>query len=392
MVKNWDKIQAQVYQYYVLDEISLTLVMKKMSKEHGFKASWVSSKQLLWLDSTDFITRERTYRKKLREWNFKRESAPRNHGTEAGPARKDHSDQFASALSTNIDQGYHGGIDNQLLSCQDMNFHDVNMDNGAHVEDFVLPSWNNAPMSPLRNNAPMSPFRDPMFERIIQEMREAPSDCSSRNILPPNEFCNKANDTLLHYVAARGYMSEVLIKILHFCSHHGYAVDCKDSVGNTALHIAVHHDRVENIVPLCAAGARVDISNSLGQLPIHVAVMTSKSPQLLEDLFARHKDGVKAPVEIPSPRAGQVALDLAVERVLNDLADYDCTPATRSILLEVLKRGEMLGDTTFLRAHAEKDQELFERAIMVVGNVWLGKKLRRIMIDVLSAVRKADRG
>jgi hypothetical protein len=345
---------------------------------------------LLWLNLTDFITRERTYRKKLREWNFKRESAPRNHGTDAGPASKEHSDQFASALSTNIDQGYHGGIDNQLLS--DMIFPDVGMDNGPHVNDFVSPSWNNAPISPLRNNAPMSPFRDPIFERILQEMHEAPSDCSSRNILPPNEFCNKADSTLLHYVAARGYMSEVLIKILHFCSHHGYAVDRKDSVGNTALHIAVHHDRVENIVPLCAAGARVDISNRLGELPIHVAVMTSKSPQLLEDLFVRHKNGVKARVDLPSPRAGQVALDLAVERVLNDLVDYDCTPATRSILLEVLKRGETLGDATFLRAHAEKDQELFERAIIVVGNVFLGKKLRRIMIDVLSAVRKADRG
>jgi hypothetical protein len=37
--KNWDKVQAQVYQYYFLEKMSLTLVMEKMSKEHSFEAA-----------------------------------------------------------------------------------------------------------------------------------------------------------------------------------------------------------------------------------------------------------------------------------------------------------------------------------------------------------------
>jgi hypothetical protein len=74
-VEDWDKVQAQVYQYYVQDKMSLALVKEKMSKEHSFDAS------------------ERAYRRKLMKWNFKQhESALGNHGTDAGPASKDHSD------------------------------------------------------------------------------------------------------------------------------------------------------------------------------------------------------------------------------------------------------------------------------------------------------------
>lgn len=265
-----------------------------------------------------------------------------------------------------------------------MSYFGVGMQHDPHANDFN----NNIPA--FGNNFTPT-FREETFARTLQQLHEAPSDCPPKDILMLSEFYNKADSTLLHYVAARGCISEILIQILRFCSHNGLAIDRKDSMGCTALQIAVYHDRVENVVQLRTAGAQLDISNRLGELPIHVAVMKSKKPQLLEDLLVRHKDGVKAHVGLPSSRAGQVALDLAVERVLLDLSNGDCTQATRSILGEVLKKGETLLDTTFLRVHAEKDQKLFQRAIAVVGNVFLGRKLRRIMIDVLSDVSKQDR-
>jgi len=37
--KDWDKIQGWVYQYYVIDKMSLLRVIKKISEEQDFKAS-----------------------------------------------------------------------------------------------------------------------------------------------------------------------------------------------------------------------------------------------------------------------------------------------------------------------------------------------------------------
>jgi len=37
--KDWDQIQARVYQYYVEDKMSLSRVMEKISEEHSFEAS-----------------------------------------------------------------------------------------------------------------------------------------------------------------------------------------------------------------------------------------------------------------------------------------------------------------------------------------------------------------
>lgn len=326
-----------------------------------------------------FVDRERTFRKKLREWKFKRVSATNNRGTDTGPANNN---RFASALSTDTVEIDHVGLDDTLMSYNDMGFFNDGMNYSPHAKDF-----NKAATCLGKKFSP--PPRDEIFEKTLQKLHEASSDCPSKDILTPGDFKNKGYSTLLHYVAARGRMSDALTDILVFCSRHGFCANKVDSTGYTALQIAVYYDRGENIEPLCAAGGRLDMHNPLGELPIHVAIMMSKNPQVLEKLFARHGGAARAPVITPSPRAGQVALDLAVERVLLDLSTsgtQDCTQATKSILLQVLKRGETLENTTYLRMHAGKDHDLFKRAIVVVGNVWIGGKLREIMLDVLSDV------
>lgn len=336
---------------------------------------------------TDPNRSERTFRKKLSEWGFKRERMSNNRNTDPATASTDRNARMVSTLPSGLIEFDRASQDHPLLFDPDMSFLDDSMNVDPQVNDFsnTIPAFGN-------NFTP--PLRDEIFERTLQRLHEAPSDCPSKDILVSSEFYNKANSTLLHYVAARGCMSEMLIRILRFCSHNGFAIDRKDSMGCTALQVAVYYDRVENVVHLRTAGAQVDISNRSGELPIHVAVMRSRNTQLIEDLLVRHKDGVKMRVEPPSPRAGQVAIDLAVERVLLDLAqvaDGGCTQATKSILSEVLKRGETLVNTTYLRVHAEKDKELFQQAIAVVSNVFLGRKLRRIMIDVLSDMNKQGR-
>ena len=231
--------------------------------------------------------------------------------------------------------------------------------------------------------------RDEKFDRILQEICEAPSGCLLRNLLCKEDICSNGS-TLPHYIAARGRLGTVLLEVMHFSTSHGYSIDTIDNDGFTALHIAVQYDRLENVNILLTAGAQFDILNPYGELPLHVAIISSKDPDLVEKLSLRYGNDMEMPILGSSKRAGQTALDLVIERALREVPRYGdaiFTPNIHRILSAILlKSTGDLESTEYLENHARINHTPLERATMAMGQLKpLGAQ--RLAITMCSAVR-----
>lgn len=172
--------------------------------------------------------------------------------------------------------------------------------------------------------------RDEKFDKILQEICEAPSSRLPEDLLCKEDI-RSSGSTLPHYVAARGRLEAVLLEVMVASTYHGYSVDTPDEAGFTALHIAVQYDRLENVKLLLTAGAQFNTPNNYGELPLHTAIMSSKEPGLVEELLFRHEDKMDIPIMGSSKRAGQTALDLVVERALREVTPPSDAVFTQSI-------------------------------------------------------------
>ena len=231
---------------------------------------------------------------------------------------------------------------------------------------------------------------DERFARMLQEMHEAPSDRLPKDLLADEKFSD-GSSTFLHYVAAKGRVDNVMKDVLDFCLLHRHRVDEASATCSAALHVAVQYDRFSNVMLLVDAGARTDlVDNAItpGELPLHVAIRTSKTPQLVAYLLKHNRQTATRRVQKPSEREGEVAVDLAIGRLLQDLADADRDHSSRistDILQEVLTslNGERaLKDTRHLLAHARRDSHLFLQAIAKVEVLSHSQRLKETMLAV----------
>ena len=231
--------------------------------------------------------------------------------------------------------------------------------------------------------------RDEKFDRILQDICEAPSGCLLRSFLCKEDICSNGS-TLPHYIAARGRLGTVLLEVMHFSTSHGYSIDTLDDDGFTALHIAVQYDRLENVNILLVAGAQFDILNPYGELPLHVAITSSKDPDLVDELSFRYGNDMAVPILGSSTRAGQTALDLVIERALREVpqhGDAIFTPNVNRIFSAILlKSTGDLENTEYLENHARINHTPLERATRAMGQL-KPRGAQRLAITMCSAVR-----
>jgi len=240
-----------------------------------------------------------------------------------------------------------------------------------------------------QRNPELSLPRDGKFDNILQEICEAPPACLPKGFLGKEDI-RSSGSTLPHYVAARGRLETVLLEVMLSSTYHGYSVDTLDEAGFTALHIAVKYDRIENVKLLLEAGAQFDTPNPYGELPLHVAIISSKDPDLVDKLLFRHCDSMDIPIVGSSERAGQTALDLVVERALREVpasGDAVFTPSIHRMLTAVLLRSTgTLDNPEFLQNHARTNHTMFLRAIIAIKRLWpLGAQ--RLVVTMRHALR-----
>jgi hypothetical protein len=229
------------------------------------------------------------------------------------------------------------------------------------------------------------------FERILQRIHDAPSNCVYTNLLSTEEFFHNGS-TFLHHVAAKGRVSDVLMDAIRFTTRNGYSIDEMDEEGYTAFHMAVKNDRCDNAQTLLSYRASTWTRNKMGELPLHTYILTSESGLLMHKFLHHHGAALVASVQPPSAQAGQVALDLVVNRVMRELSQPDtilCRPATKHILEEVLKRLPTVNDNSrcLLRKHAFDNPDLFSRVEYVVRRLSRSHELWKIMAQIME-----DRG
>jgi ankyrin repeat protein len=241
---------------------------------------------------------------------------------------------------------------------------------------------------------PVQLARDEKFDHVLQRMYEAPSTCLLSEFLEKEDFYSNGS-TLLHYISARGRMSNALSDAMIFCAFLGQSLDILDSNGLTALHIAVRYDRIENVLPLLTHGAMFDTPNPDGELPMHVAVTDSKDENLVKKLLWCRGDVMDTQVVAPSTRAGQVVLDLMVERVLREMmhsGKAEVSPTTKEIFSAILTVRDTVTDTIYIRKHAQANHRLFLQATLAIGNLPRGKggRLGLLMMKILRKVCKEN--
>jgi hypothetical protein len=231
--------------------------------------------------------------------------------------------------------------------------------------------------------------RDDKFDNIIRDICEAPSACLPKGLVHKEDF-RSSSSTLLHYIAARGRLSNVLMEVMLSCTCHGDSIDTLDGNGFTALHIAVQHDRIENVKVLLTAGALFDAPDPYGELPLHVAIISSNDTGLVDELLFRHKDRMDMKITGSSKRAGQTALDLVVERALREVTlsgDAVFTPTTKRILSAVLLQSSGVPENVeFLRNHARIHHTPLSRATEAISKL-SPRGAQHLAVTMASAVR-----
>lgn len=240
--------------------------------------------------------------------------------------------------------------------------------------------------------------RDQQFDNVLRLMHEAPFAFSAENILHPWVFHSNGN-LLLQYTAARRHISGVLTELLRVCT-----VEILEEQYIPALQTAILNDRVDNVRVLLLYGAHLSQTSPTGESALHLAVMTSQSPELIELLLQPpsksnndySNNGVNLPVSPPSNKAGRVTLDLVVERLLQDISRAgkpECTHSTKKILLKVLQWTSTIENPEFLREHARENCVLFNDAVKVLGKYdsakWLCSTMTQVLHDEMQQTRPA---
>ena len=75
-------------------------------------------------------------------------------------------------------------------------------------------------------------------------------------------------DLSLHWVAAGRYTDE----LMSFLMEKGAKIDVANSDGQTPLHLAVQHGYAAMAKQLCEKGVRIDVRDNNDQTPLHLAV------------------------------------------------------------------------------------------------------------------------
>lgn len=222
------------------------------------------------------------------------------------------------------------------------------------------------------------------FEEVLQRIRESPSTEPCATILHKDDF-QSPDSTLLHYIAARGRLKDVLKEVLQCSNQYGYPVDVLDEHRMTPLRVAIRHDRYDNVVALLDSGAAVDLTGSDGELPLHVAITYCGDARIVKEIYSRFEDGAKLRVQSPSEREGQVALDLAISRLLREVPEFGeavCTQETKKMFVEIVKTTPTIEDTTYLERHADEKWTLFLQAITAVVRLPCCRELIETMSQV----------
>lgn len=350
MGKDWKSARANIRKYYVDERQSVSKMRSIMKKEHGFDAS------------------VRSYRAKLAEWEFR-------------------------LVDTSADSHHRGW---PPVRCRQT--YSVSSDNTADLHDAASDvgpastiSESSVPDTPPDHESPGSTSPYDHFEKVLRQVHEAPPQDRLEISMPVGEY-HANGQTFLHYIAARGRMNDVLRDTLGFCKQLGYSVDELNDQGYSALHIAIQNDRFDNVQLLLDDGASLDVRNPQGELPLHMAVMSSQNLLLVSLLLERDIKGPRKHVERPSDKAGRIALDLVVDRVMRDISasgKSECTYATRKIVGALSKKMQTVENRAHLEASVRKDSELFLQAVNVLGRFRFGVPLSITMMSVFQEFKGA---
>lgn len=265
------------------------------------------------------------------------------------------------------------------------------VDHGGHSYDIGL----DALFDPSSNEHEKTCLTgDEQFRDAVERMHQTPSKAAAEFELREGDFYS-VDGTLLHYIASRRSMGDVMKEALRFCARHRYPLDDVDSSSLTAMQIALNNDRADNVKFLLSFGAAMPNQNNMGESPIHVAIMTTQNPEIVGMLLYHHyhrsrnaadRNGAKVPVGPGSKKSGQVALDLLVGRVLQELSssgESQCTELSKQVLYRIQRWSPTNEDTSYLREHVRNDHLLFSRAIIAVGNLSFAFDLSNTMMTVL---------
>jgi hypothetical protein len=222
------------------------------------------------------------------------------------------------------------------------------------------------------------------FEEVLRRIFEAPAAHSGPAILRGNDLLGTGS-TLLHYVAARGPMSNILEEILLSWIDHGHSVDKFDESSSTALHVAIRHGRTDNAITLINSGASLIIRDPLGELPLHMAILYGDDSRLVGEIHSRYESAAGMRIQWPSEKAGRVALDLVVDRLLREVPDVgtaSCTPTSQEMFYEITKTMSTMEDTAYLHQHARNSPSRFLQAVAAVDRLSFGRDLWQTMSGV----------
>lgn len=322
-------------------------------------------------------TSERSFRTHINEWGFKRQHVD----PATGNANVVMEEPIASTYSMDIAQLNYNAIEDVTMSCHGTMPFDHNIQycyqDQQNTDGLFEQAMGFRPSS-----------SEHKFDQVLRKVYESSSDCLPKDLLTEEDFFD-GSSTFLHFVAAKGRVNEVMEAILGFCRHYGRSLNYQTDRCSTALHVAVEYDRFENVKLLVDAGARIDKVDNGGELPLHVAIRTSNNPQLVAYLLQWDLRTATHRVQKPSEREDRVAMDLAIGRLLQDLADSGqgrCTRTAAGIFQEVvssLKGMPILEDTHHILEYAKQDPNLFFEAIKTVKALGSSKKLEEIMLSVL---------
>lgn len=375
MGKDWKSARANIRKYYVDERQSVSKMRSIMKKEHGFDASLVDlfgATLIVAPGSANILIRVRSYRAKLAEWEFR-------------------------LVDTSADSHHRGW---PPVRCRQT--YSVSSDNSADLHDAASDvgpastiSESSVPETPPDHESPGSLTRSTSphdhFEKVLRQVHEAPPQDRLEISMPVGDY-HANGQTFLHYIAARGRMNDVLRDTLGFCKQLGYSVDELNDQGYSALHIAIQNDRFDNVQLLLDDGASLDVRNPQGELPLHMAVMSSQNLLLVSLLLERDIKGPHKHVERPSDKAGRIALDLVVDRVMRDISasgKSECTYATRKIVGALSKKMQTVENRAHLEASVRKDSELFLQAVNVLGRFRFGVPLSITMMSVFQEFKGA---
>lgn len=241
---------------------------------------------------------------------------------------------------------------------------------------------------PVSNYEQSCMARDEQFRQVVERMHQTPSKSAAEYELREGDFYGN-DGTLLHYIASRRYMEGIMEETLRFCARYRFSLNDVNSASLTALQIALSNDRAQNVKLLLSSGAAMPAQNHIGESPLHVAIMNTNNPEIV-DLLLNHcyqeslresirqslraqtenQNEARIPVDFLWKETGQMALDLLVGRVLQELSlsgETHCTEVTKQILKRIVDLIPKIDDTSYLREQARNDHVLFSRATIAIG-------------------------